>query len=301
MRGIYKKIGIVIIVLLLGVGSAILWQSSWQSSKQTKTETRSAAQVKQTLQNIEYPFPDQRKHQEALLDKYLKDAEATIDPQISLAYKERLQASAEYLQKLAEDATQREKRTEELLNFVSEHVQRYERRHEDRKALNAHRDKVLQEGEVLRRKADAIKPLLDRLEDNMQSFLDSTSFLDASSAEKVSETADSMPHDWTPDTFRDSFTKQVLDWDVDFEDQYLDVVVSQSLSPEEFDEFFPTDASRAELRVRQQEMHADIARRVQGLLAEDTGNREEKLSIIRQTLSENWSPDIADGVLERLK
>ena len=48
-------------------------------------------------------------------------------------------------------------------------------------------------------------------------------------------------------------------------------------------------------------MQADIARRVQGFLAEDTGNREEKLSIIRQMLSENWSPDIAEGVLERLK
>ena len=291
MRGIYKKIGIVIIVLLLGVGSAILWQSS----KQTKPEARSAAQVKQALQNTEYPSPDQRKYQEALLDKYLKDAEATIDPQITLAYKERLQASAEYLQKLAEDATKREKTSEELLNLVSEHVQRYERRHEDREALNAHRDKVLQEGEVLRRKAEAIKPLLDRLEDNMRSFLDATS------AEKASETADSTPHDWTPDPFRDSFTKQVLDWNVDFEDQYLDVVVSQSLSPEEFEAFYPTDADRAELRVRQQEMDADIAARVERFLAEDTGNRAEKLTIIRQTLSENWSPDIADRVLERLK
>ena len=294
MRGIYKKIGIVIIVLLLGVGSAILWQSS----KQTKPETRSAAQVKQTLQNTEYPSPDELKRLNALLDESLKDAEASIDPQITLAHKKRLQASAEYLQKLAEDATKREKRSEELLNLVSEHVQRYERRHEDREAMNAliaRGNKAQQESEVIMRKMEAIKPLLDRLEDKMQSFLDATS------AEKVSETADSTPHDWTPDTFRDSFTKQVLDWNVDFEDQYLNVVVSQSLSPEEFDAFFPTDASRAELKNRQQEMQSEIAARVERFLAEDTGNREEKLTIIRQTLTENWSPDIADGVLERLK
>lgn len=294
MRGIYKKIGIVIIVLLLGVGFAILWQSS----KQTKTETRSAAKVKQALQNTEYPFPDQRKYQEALLDKYLKDAEATIDSQINLAYKEHLQASAEYLQKLAEDATKGEKRSKELLNLVSEHVQRYEQRHEEREAMNAliaRGNKAQQESEVIMRKMEAIKPLLDRLDDKMQSFLDATS------AEKVSETADGTPHDWTPDTFRDSFTKQVLDWNDDFDTQYLDVVTAPYFSQEEFEGFFPTESAREILKDRQDQMQTDIARRVQGLLAEDTGNREEKLSIIRQTLSENWSPDIADGVLERLK
>lgn len=283
MRGIYKKIGIVIIVLLFGVGSAILWQSS----KQTKPETRSAA--------TEYPSPDQRKHQEALLDKYLKDAEATIDPQITLAYKERSQASAEYLQKLAEDATKREKRSEELRDFINEQVQRYEQVYEERGALIARGNKAQQESEVIMRKMEAIKPLLDRLDDKMQSFLDATS------AEKVSETADSTHHDWTPDTFRDSFTKQVLDWNIDFDEQYHDVLVAPHFSAAEFEAFYPTEESREILREQQVEMKTDIAARVERFLAEDTGNREEKLSIIRQTLSENWSPDIADGVLERLK
>lgn len=86
----------------------------------------------------------------------------------------------------------------------------------------------------------------------------------------------------------------------EIEDEYISVIVAPYLSREEFDEFFPTDASRAELKNRQQEMHADIAARVERFLAEDTGNRSEKLTIIRQTLSENWSPDIAESVLEQL-
>ena len=104
-----------------------------------------------------------------------------------------------------------------------------------------------------------------------------------------------------PDQWQRGFLSQVLGWNDDFDTQYLDVVTAPYFSQEEFEEFFPTESAREILKDRQDQMQTDIARRVQGLLAEDTGNREEKLSIIRQTLSENWSPDIADGVLERLK
>ena len=107
--------------------------------------------------------------------------------------------------------------------------------------------------------------------------------------------------DFDPDQWQRGFLSQVLDWNDDFDVQYLDVVTAPYFSQEEFEEFYPTESAREILKVRQQQMQADIARRVQGLLAEDTGNREEKLTYIRETLSENWSPDIADGVLERLK
>ncbi len=107
--------------------------------------------------------------------------------------------------------------------------------------------------------------------------------------------------DFDPDQWHRGFLSQVLGWNDDFDTQYLDVVTAPYFSQEEFEEFFPTESAREILKDRQDQMQVDIARRVQGLLAEDTGNREEKLSIIRKTLSENWSPDIADGVLEHLK
>ncbi len=104
-----------------------------------------------------------------------------------------------------------------------------------------------------------------------------------------------------PDLFQESFISQTLDWNADFDDQYLDVIVAPYLSTEEFNEYFPTDASRAQLKVRQEQMQTDIVERVQSFLGEDTGNREEKLSIIQETLSKNWGPDITDGVLEQLR
>ena len=104
-----------------------------------------------------------------------------------------------------------------------------------------------------------------------------------------------------PDQWERAFLSQVLDWNDDFDTQYLDVVTAPYFSQAEFEELFPTESAREILKDRQDQMQADIKRRVQGLLAEDTGNRKEKLTIIHKTLSENWSPNIADGVLERLK
>ena len=97
-----------------------------------------------------------------------------------------------------------------------------------------------------------------------------------------------------------NFTSQLSDWNADFDDQYLDVIVAPYLSQEEFEAFFPTDASRAELKIRQQEMQSEIAARVEKFLEGNPGSRSEKLTIIRQTLSANWSPDIAESVLEQL-
>lgn len=103
------------------------------------------------------------------------------------------------------------------------------------------------------------------------------------------------------DQWGQQFLSRVLDWNADFDEQYLDVVIAPHFSQAEFDEFFPTNAARQILHERQVEMHSEIAQRVQRALTEDTSNREEKLSIIRQTLSANWSPDLAESVLEQLR
>ena len=105
-----------------------------------------------------------------------------------------------------------------------------------------------------------------------------------------------------PDAFRSSFQSQLSEWNADIDGDYLDVVLVPYLSEEEFEEFYPNDAARQILNERQQQMQADIATRVQSFLSDDTpGSRDEKISIIRETLSENWSPDIADNVIERLQ
>ncbi len=104
-----------------------------------------------------------------------------------------------------------------------------------------------------------------------------------------------------PDTFRETFTDHVSEWHSDINDQYLDVILAPHFSQQAFDEYFPTADARVERQSRQADMHAEIAHRVERFLTEDPGNRAEKLAIIRQTLTENYSPDIAAGVLEHLR
>lgn len=106
---------------------------------------------------------------------------------------------------------------------------------------------------------------------------------------------------FVPGTFREAFTEQVLEWTADIEAQYADVLNVPHLRPEEFDQLFPTEDARAELHERQAHLRAEIAQRVERVLTEAPGNRAEKLAIIRETLTENWSPDLAESVLERLR
>lgn len=102
--------------------------------------------------------------------------------------------------------------------------------------------------------------------------------------------------------WRDDLKLQVTEWNVTLMDQFPDASIASYLAPNEFEAFFPTEESRQILERQIEQMQSDIVGRVEKILSEDTtGNRSEKLSIIRQTLSKNWSPDIADGVLERLK
>lgn len=101
--------------------------------------------------------------------------------------------------------------------------------------------------------------------------------------------------------WHDHITSEVVSWNADFDERYLDVVIASYLTPEEFDAFFPTEQSRQMLQAHQEQMQTDIKNRVERLLSEDTGNREQKLQIIRQTLSENWSEEVAENVLEQLR
>ena len=120
--------------------------------------------------------------------------------------------------------------------------------------------------------------------------------------QKHSELTDSVVETFTPGTFRETFTSQVSTWTADIDAEYLDVVFTSYLTQEELSEFLPTQESRVQLQARQQQMQSDIAKHVENFLSDDTpGNREQKLTIIRETLSKTWSPDIADGIIKQLR
>ena len=120
--------------------------------------------------------------------------------------------------------------------------------------------------------------------------------------QEISESIPRSNDTFSPDAFRDSFSSQFSTWMADIDVEYLDVVFASDLPQSELEKLFPTEESRMALQARRAQMNVDIAEHVQRILADNNpGNRDQKLSIIRQTLSENWRPDIPEGVLERLK
>ena len=124
----------------------------------------------------------------------------------------------------------------------------------------------------------------------------------ADSSDRIIDAPETHPSEHTTDdpspfTWQETLSKSVSE----ITEKYPAVSITPYLTPKEFEEFFPTEDSRVQLQARQQQMQAEMVQRVKQVLAEDPGNREEKLSVIRQTLTENWSPDIAESVLEQLR
>ena len=179
MRATYKKIGVVIIVLLLGVGSAFLWQSL----KQTKTEkgsitktppnkeqTALEARIDEAFQQLSDPItPDQRKNLNALLDEYFQDEAPISERQITLEngetipLKQYLRDVDDFLRALEEKAPKREERMTELRNFMREQEKRKDQIYKEREELLARSDKVQQKIDATNEKMELINPLIDRL------------------------------------------------------------------------------------------------------------------------------------------
>ena len=79
------------------------------------------------------------------------------------------------------------------------------------------------------------------------------------------------------------------------------MVLIQDLTHEEINTVFSTPEAQRYLQTQQADLQTELAARAERLLSEDTENREEKLTYIRETLSKNWGEEIAASVIERLK
>lgn len=84
-------------------------------------------------------------------------------------------------------------------------------------------------------------------------------------------------------------------------EQYPDTIISQYLSKEEFDTFFPTKELRQSLEERKTQMQNDVTKQIQNILPNSLNNREQVIFQLRKSLSENWDSDFADAVIEQLQ
>ena len=166
------KIGTAIIVLLLGVGSVVLWQSSKPTKRtlQNKEHPSIEARLDEAIKQLSDPItPEQRKHLNALLDEYLKDEEPVSERQITLRngetipLKQYLRNVSDFLQRSEAETAETEKYLVELDKFVEFHKKHLSKESKEIDDLLARWDKVEQEITAMNEKVEAINPLVDRL------------------------------------------------------------------------------------------------------------------------------------------
>ncbi len=107
----------------------------------------------------------------------------------------------------------------------------------------------------------------------------------------------------TPDRSMDSIIKaqtQFRSWRNDIDQEYVDVLISRYMSPEDLAEQFPTAEARANLTRRTSEMQKLVVSQVRNLVKE-IPDAKQKREITRKVLRDNFDKDIADNVLKALE
>lgn len=88
----------------------------------------------------------------------------------------------------------------------------------------------------------------------------------------------------------------------DLDEKYFDVVVSQTLTSQEIDRFFPTDLDREMLRSRTTEFQKSVVSTVRDILDDVKGaTAEQKRSLARELVNKNFDKDFAKDILSELE
>ena len=104
-----------------------------------------------------------------------------------------------------------------------------------------------------------------------------------------------------PDTadFQKNAQSQITSLRATLETQYFDVIITPSLTPEEFDNIFPTKKEREILQTRKNEMTQHVVKNIRSFLSDRTDN--QKISVVRELLTQSFDKDFADAVIEQLQ
>ncbi len=95
---------------------------------------------------------------------------------------------------------------------------------------------------------------------------------------------------------------QFQSWREDVDDDYLDVLVSQYMTPQEIEQFFPTEADRQNLTKRTERLQQDVVSKVRKLVnGIPNATQAQKSKLARELVTANFDKDFADAVIEQLQ
>ena len=94
---------------------------------------------------------------------------------------------------------------------------------------------------------------------------------------------------------------QFESWRKAIDTDYVDVLVSQYMTPQEINQYFPTDQARQELANRTEKLQSEVAANIRKLVSQlpDTTS-QQKQAVARDLLTQNFDGDFAESVLKHL-
>lgn len=91
-------------------------------------------------------------------------------------------------------------------------------------------------------------------------------------------------------------------WRADFDEKYFDVVKSQYFTPQEIDQYYPTEQDRESLKRRTVQMQKVVVSKMREVVSEIQGaTAAEKREFARQLVTNNFDKDFAQSVLSQLQ
>ena len=90
-------------------------------------------------------------------------------------------------------------------------------------------------------------------------------------------------------------------WRKDLDNDYLDVLVSQYMTPQELEQHFSTPQERQTLAKRTERLRSEVTSKIQNIVSSiPDATREQKQTIARDLLTQNFDGDFAESVLKQL-
>jgi len=246
-----------------------------------------------------------------------------------------------FLQRSEAESAEAEMFMAGIRNFISETEKQAKELSKETEDLWARWDKVVQKNKVMNEKMALIDPLIDRLhtffgttpnvipeppddatfeekiafyEDLQQKVEQDPNYLRSiqpeltgRSASQTQNTgfihtlqnADNQKLDTTD--FQKYAQSQITSLRTTLEEQYFDVLVTPSLTTEEFDQYFPTQKARQNLKRRTSEIQKAVVSKIRKLVSElPNATTDQKQEFTRKLVRQNFDKDFADAILSEL-
>ncbi len=129
-----------------------------------------------------------------------------------------------------------------------------------------------------------------------------TDLSEESNPSPTEETVVSPSTPYDPVKSLSSAQTSLRSWRGSFEAEYFDVFISQSLTEQEIEQYFPTAQEREQLKSRTKEAQEGVVSKVRKLVNEiPNATQAQKSKLARELVNKNFDKDFADAVIEQLQ